>query len=159
MKKVLMIALLLINTVYADSTLCSANDEVVFSCDIKQKKLSVCKHKNRKQVIYRYGTPYKVELEIRSKPFFSSEQFVRANYENHLRFHNKGYDYIVYSNEFLEYDRHPNDGTAHYVEHHGVYVAKENRLLVKLTCNKVYSRMLGIESVASSVFDESYNSY
>jgi len=37
MKKVLMIALLLINTVYAESTLCSANDEVVFSCDIKRK--------------------------------------------------------------------------------------------------------------------------
>jgi len=158
MRNILMIVTLLASVMYADTTLCSNDSKVVLSCEIKKKKLSVCKYKNN-QIIYRYGTSHKVELEIKSKPSFSSMQFVRANYENHLRFHNKGYDYVVYSNEFLEYDKHPNDGTARYVEHSGLYVVKKKKVLAKLTCNKMYNKMIGIGNASKGVLEETYIGY
>jgi len=155
LKKLYVLVLLIVFT-YADTTLCTKSDEVVFSCDIKKKKLSVCKQNNH-EVIYRYGTPYKVELEIKSKPKYSYEQFIRANYEEHLRFHNKGYDYIVYANEFLEYDKHPNDGTQRYVEHSGVYVVKNKKLLARLACNKLYKNMMG--NMSKDILKEQYIGY
>ena len=144
--------------VYANITLCSRNEAVIFSCDMKKKKLSVCK-KNHYQYVYRYGTRKKVELEITAKPKFSSEQFIRAQYESHLRFHNKGYDYIVYSNELLVYDKNPYDETAHYEEHNGVYVVKDRKVLVKLRCKKMYPYMKGISSIINYVPKEKYIGY
>jgi len=158
MKKVLWVFSLLLSFIYADTTLCGKDDMVILSCDIKKKKLSICKQDNQK-VVYKYGTLNKIELEINTVPWISSEQFIRANYEEHLRFHNKGYDYIVYANEFLVYDRHPNDGTQHYVEHHGVYVVKNKKLLVKLTCNKIYPHMKGFGKVGNGARKENYIGY
>ena len=157
MKTALLLIWLISTSVYADTTLCKSDDIVVFSCNIKKKKLSVCKHKNK--IIYKYGVKNKVELQINSKPIYSYEQFVRANYEEHLRFHNKGYDYIVYSNEFMEYDKTPYDGTARYVSHNGVYVLKNNKLLTRLECKKTYPSMKGIHSLQHSVQKEKYTGY
>ena len=158
MKIVLLVIGLMFSLLYADTTLCSKGDTVVFSCDIKKKKLSVCKY-NGSQFVYRYGTRNKVELEIMAKPRLSSEQFIRVNYEEHLRFHNKGYDYIVYSNELMEYEKDPYDGTARYVEHSGVYVVKNKNVLAKLTCNKICPYMKGIGNIGNSILKEKYIGY
>ncbi len=105
-------------------------------------------------MVYRYGRSHKVELEIKSKPKFSSTQFIRAAYEGHLRFHNKGYDYIVYSNELYNGDK-----TGGYTEHHGVYVVKNKKVLAKLTCKKTYSHMKGIDNTGNDVLKETYIGY
>ena len=157
MKKILFPIILLLSFAYAETTLCNNSDVVVFSCDIKKKKLSVCKHKN--QIIYKYGTKNKIELKIKSKPRYSYRQFVRANYEEHLRFYNKGYDYIVYSSEFMEYEKSPYDKTAHYVEHNGVYVVKNKKLLATLRCTKTYPHMKWIGNIGNNAIKEKYIGY
>lgn len=142
--------------VLEDKTLCSSSDVVVLSCNIKQKILSVCQQKNNK-FVYKYGKPHKVELTISSKPLYSHNQFVRANVESRLRFHNKGYDYIVYSNNLFTYDKHPNDGTGVYKAGHGVYVLKNNKLLADLKCNKTYPYMEDIYKLRNSFRHEKYS--
>jgi hypothetical protein len=145
MRKFLLFIVILFSFVHADETLCSNSDVVVLSCNIKQKTLSVCHQKDNK-FVYKYGKSHKVELTISSRPLYSHNQFVRANVESRLRFHNKGYDYIVYSNDFFTYDKHPNDGTGVYKAGHGVYVVKNNKLLAELKCNKIYPHMKDIYS-------------
>ncbi len=137
-------------------TLCSSGDVVVLSCNIKQKILSVCHQKNNK-FVYKYGKPHKVELSISSSPLFSHNQFIRVNVETRLRFHNKGYDYIVYSNDFFTYDKHPNDGTGVYKAGHGVYVVKNNKLLTNLKCKKTYPYMKDMYKFKNSFRHEKYN--
>ena len=157
MKKVFFSVGVMFSFIYAKTALCNNGDIVVFSCDIKKKTLSVCKHK--KQIIYKYGTKNKIELKIKSKPRYSYRQFARANYEEHLRFYNKGYDYIVYSGEFMEYKKTPYDKTAHYVEHNGVYVVKNKKVISKLKCNKKYPHMKGLDKIGNSVLKEKYIGY
>lgn len=140
----------------AYETLCSSSDTVVLSCNIKQKILSVCQQKNNK-FVYKYGKPHKVELTISSRPLFSHNQFVRANVESRLRFHNKGYNYIVYSNDLFTYDKHPNDGTGVYKAGHGVYVVKNNKLLANIKCTKTYPNMKGIYNSKDSFRHEKYS--
>jgi len=144
------------DSVLADETLCSSSDDVVLSCNIKQKILSVCHQKDNK-FVYKYGKPHKVELTISSRPLYSHNQFIRMNVESRLRFHNKGYDYIVYSNDLFTYDKHPNDGTGVYKSGHGIYVVKNNKLLATLKCNKTYPYMEDIYRFRDSFRHEKYS--
>ena len=156
MKKILLLVTVLFGFAYADETLCAQDDVVIFSCDIKQKKLSVCQQKDS-AFVYRYGKPHKVELTITSSPSYSHRQFVRANVESRLRFHNKGYDYIVYSNSLFEYDNHPYDGTGAYRSGYGVYVVKNNKLLAELKCRKTYPYMEDMFKFRNSFKQEKYS--
>ncbi len=144
------------DSVLADETLCSNSDVVVLSCNIKQKILSVCHQKDNK-FVYKYGKPHNVELTISSRPLYSHNQFIRANEESRLRFHNKGYDYIVYSNDLFTYDNNPYDGTGRYEAGHGVYVVKNNKLLADLKCNKTYPDMGDIYSFRDNFEHEKYS--
>lgn len=143
---------------YADTTLCQKDDTIVFSCDIKQKKLAVCQKQDGKTV-YRYGTPENVELTIDSPPFYSHEHYIRANVAAHLRFHNKGYNYIIYETEFFEYENNPNDDTGKYVQRNGVYVVKNDKLLANLECNNINTNALGIGNQKNKFKQEEFIRY
>jgi len=152
MMKILLVVGLLTCFTYADTTLCEKGDMVVFSCDIKKKKLSICKGRNQR-IVYKYGTQHKVELEINKNPKYSHRQFVKANEEFHLRFHNKGYDYVVYTNELM-------NNAGGYKEHAGVYVVKDTKVLTRLTCRKMNDgNMIGIASTGKGVLKETYIGY
>jgi hypothetical protein len=48
-----------------DSSLCKANEEIVFAFQLEdQQWVSVCKEKNGKYLVYRFGNKNKIELQI-----------------------------------------------------------------------------------------------
>jgi len=138
-------------------TLCKPGEKTIFSCDTGGKKLSVCRKSSK--VSYRYGKPHHTELEISSRPYYSSRQFSRASTESHLRFHNRGYDYVIYSKEIYEYKNHPNDGTGRYNTYDGLYVVKNGRVITKKSCRRIYPHALGIERVGRYAKKEPFEEY
>ena len=68
MKKIITIFFVLIFTTntYAqfDKQLCKPNEEIVFAFQLKNLKwVSVCKEKNEKYIVYRFGNQNKIELQ------------------------------------------------------------------------------------------------
>ncbi len=136
------IQLLFVQSVFSAS-LCEKSEKVVFTCEIKKKKLSVCQPKDG-LVIYRYGTLQKKELTLRSKPYFSSTMHPGGG-GAHIRFQNNQYSYIVYS--FIR-------GINEKIEGAGVYVLKNDKLLVDLECTGFEDDIYGIRTVEGYIEEE-----
>jgi hypothetical protein len=88
------------------ASLCTPAEDVIFQCDLKGKRLSLCASRdfstNGGTVQYRYGVPAKMELlypetpqPARDRFFFSSTPYSGGG-EAHIRFSNGDYDYILF---------------------------------------------------------------
>jgi hypothetical protein len=88
------------------ASLCTPEETVIFQCDLKAKRLSLCASKdfsaNGGTLQYRYGVPAKIELLYPESPqpardrFFFSSTGYSGGGEAHIRFTNAGYDYLLF---------------------------------------------------------------
>lgn len=124
-----LVLILLSANAYSD-VLCKKDESVSFSCGLKSKNISVCRN-SEDALIYRFGTPKKIELELESEVHFSRTAFCGGG-EGHLTFFNGNYRYVVYSS--ISNGRWLDDGTREKVERAGVYVAKGDKLLTDIEC-------------------------
>ncbi len=126
------LSLLLLSGGLNAENLCGNEETTSFSCDIKSKSVSVCVTKQN-TLVYRYGKPEQIELELHAPVQFSSTSYSGGG-EGRLRFSNGRYDYIVYSGitngEWLDAEA----GVREKVELGGIYVVKDQNLLADLKC-------------------------
>ncbi len=106
---ILIVVLSYSSPVFGAETLCSTDEQVIFSCGIKgsSKTLSICASrpltKNKGYLQYRFGAPGKTELEFPasregSLARFSYSHYFRAQVDNtEVSFKNEGYEYSVFS--------------------------------------------------------------
>ena len=64
-----LVSILLSPSVYSDD-LCNTDERVSFSCNAESKRISVCRN-SEEALIYRFGTPHSIELELESDIHFS----------------------------------------------------------------------------------------
>jgi hypothetical protein len=94
----------------SEQTLCGAQEQIVFSCITRQKKmLSLCASGKLKQSVdrvqYRFGKPGKIELSYPEKSegwkdqFAFSTRMFSGGGEYHIRFVNGGVEYLLYDIE------------------------------------------------------------
>ena len=79
---------------------------MIFQCDLKGKRLSLCASRdfsaNGGTLQYRYGVPAKIELRYPESPqparerFFFSSTAYSGGGEAHIRFRNGDYEYILF---------------------------------------------------------------
>ena len=93
-----------------NKTLCKPNEEIIFSFQLKNKKwVGVCKEKNDKYIVYRFGTNNKVELQYpvhldsTSWQQFTFQGYIRGGGKQnaamrfgYLYFYNNNINYEVY---------------------------------------------------------------
>ena len=139
------IALLSFSNALTAKNLCNQEDDVIFSCEIKKKNVSVCQQKNS-TLTYKYGSSKKTELEIKSKPYLSSIMHPGGG-GAHLRFQNKEYSYIVYS--FIRGIKEKTEGA-------GIYILKSNKLLVGLECTGFEDDIYAIKSFEGGYIEEEF---
>lgn len=82
-------------------TQCKAGERVAYSCALGRKVVSVCITAGRR-VTYRYGPLGKPEMTVAStgqdgKAFRNEVMLSGGGNQQHLRFNNGGYEYVVYS--------------------------------------------------------------
>ncbi|MCG8339523.1 MAG: hypothetical protein MJE63_33865 [Proteobacteria bacterium] len=132
------------NTLIANN-LCNKDEKVIFSCEIKNKNASVCQLRN-KQLIYKFGSNEKIELTLKSKPYFSTAMYPGGG-GAHLRFRNKEYSYIVYS--FIRGIREKTEGA-------GIYVLKKDKLLADIECTGFKDEIYGIRTFEGGYLEEEF---
>jgi hypothetical protein len=103
----LLLATLCSPTFADEVTLCSAHEEIYFSCRVGGKIASVCASgnisPNNGYVQYRFGRLNNIELEYPKLPyppakFFSISDINQGNAQStHFKFRSGGYDYVIYS--------------------------------------------------------------
>lgn len=82
-------------------TQCMAGERVAYSCTLGRKVVSVCISAGR-QVTYRYGPLGKPEMTVVStgqdgKAHRNEVMLASGGNQQHLRFSNGGYEYLIYS--------------------------------------------------------------
>ena len=86
----------------AEETLCEGAEEIAFSCHVGAKTVSVCQTDER-SIIYRYGTPKKIELSYpdragkKAKPFFQETLPLYGGGLTYVGFQVIDYEYRIYS--------------------------------------------------------------
>ncbi len=91
------------------------NELSIFSFETNNgRKVTICKDKENKYIIYRYGTKQKIEFEFPSKSEASWKKFKYSSWLrgggmqnagidlNYLYFTNENYRYVVYDSYFSE---------------------------------------------------------
>jgi len=113
----------------AESTLCASDENIIFSCELKNKKIvSVCSSNSHKQghMDYRFGKKSKVELSYSANTQLPTQKFHRGeivyanNSEDVLWFKKGHYRYTVYS---------PTRGAP------GLSIALNGDVITRLECN------------------------
>lgn len=137
MKKIVFLLLLpaFTSNVLAQSrlSLCTADEQVAFSCHVGRKIASLCASKKLSKtegyVQYRFGLPAKVEMTYPeqigvhpSRTFKWGVLGFSGGGTDYYRFSNHGYDYVVYS------------GFGKGWTQEGVVVEKDGRRLQSLVC-------------------------
>ncbi|GLP99691.1 hypothetical protein GCM10007891_15450 [Methylophaga thalassica] len=127
----LLLLLCLSSSLYAENV-CHKQETISFSCHIKSKAVSVCVSA-QDTLIYRFGKPEQIELELHAPVQFSSTAYSGGG-EGRLRFSNGRYDYIVYSGisngEWIDAEA----GVREKREFAGIYVVKDKQVLADLKC-------------------------
>jgi len=121
----------------ATSSLCSPDEEVVFSCSCSNKTVSLCATKNLTadsgKLTYRYGTSKKVELEYPTIKIPPAKAFT-AHFEDwahgsisNISFTRGEYKYTVY-NRTITYEVNAHDDGS------GVEIYKNGKLVKDIWC-------------------------
>lgn len=145
MKKVLSIVLLsLASNSYAES-LCSSQEETVFSCDTKTESISICALTNDRiqaqRIRYLFGTKRKIELNYPKRNDKSSKQHFASNYtygpgfNSYISFRIGAFKYFVYSNHGNDVYSQTGDKMAIAFDQAGVAVFKDSALVKHIKCS------------------------
>ena len=137
----------------SEETMCSAHEEIYFSCPVGKKIISVCASGNISPesgyVQYRFGRPGSPELEFPTKSYPPKDRFSISDFHGgntnsvHLKFKTGGYTYVVFQS-----------ATS------GVYVEKNGRVVRNLVCDGGQYRQIsprakrGIKTVLPDDRDE-----
>lgn len=120
-------------------SLCSGNEEIVFSCSHDNKTVSLCSTKNLSpssgSITYRFGTKNKIELEYPSSKTTPADAF-KAHFESwakgsgsEISFVSGKYKYVVYNRKAVyEAVEHDNGG--------GVRIYKNEQPVKDMWCKQ-----------------------
>lgn len=117
-------------------SLCARGEEVIFSCGVGRKMVSVCGGRaTAPHAQYRFGVPGEIELAFPG-PGQSGLSYAREMYSGggalQIRFSNGGYDYAVYSRTVRTgFGR---DGRHNPRFSDGVMVRRDGRLIANRSC-------------------------
>jgi hypothetical protein len=96
--------LFVFQTAHAEESLCAGNEEIVFSCHVGRKIISLCRPSESPRVLtYRYGTPEHLELVHPGRgpeeqgEFYTSSSPLFGGGETTLAFTRADYEYKIYS--------------------------------------------------------------
>jgi hypothetical protein len=86
----------------SEAPACRRGERVIYACDFGTRRVAVCAVDNR--LSYRFGDARRTDLEIDSRPghvraYVGGVVGGGGGYQNHIRFTNNGYQYIVQSTE------------------------------------------------------------
>ncbi|MFC7377864.1 hypothetical protein [Brevundimonas sp. GCM10030266] len=84
----------------AEAPVCRRAERVIYACDFGERRVAVCAAEDR--LSYRFGTDRRTDLEIDSRPGRLSAHSGGVvggggGRQEHIRFSNNGYQYIVHS--------------------------------------------------------------
>lgn len=134
-------ALFFLCTSALGKSLCSADERIVFSCEIESKNVSACLAPDNK-VRYAYGTEAALELEL-DDPIFSSTGCVGGGISR-LRFRNGDYSYIVYdvmcNSEQIDEDQWSKTDFV------GVIVMNKDKVIASKGCTDFIDEVLGVNT-------------
>jgi hypothetical protein len=126
------------------ASLCIGEEVVVFTCPLKEKRVSVCASldadKKVKALMYRFGRPNKIEVEIpkdskNSVGAFSYNHILLASaWSSYLRIQNGQYRYYVYSASVRGPDD-PKSGASTRSEPSGVVALLKDKILFEGRCS------------------------
>lgn len=122
-------------------SLCKPEDNMVFSCEIESKNVSVCLTPN-KAIEYLYGNKDKVELRL-SAPVFSSTSCPGGGISR-LRFQNGNYSYIVY--DVMCNESRVSDTQWSKSDFAGLIVLNQNRVIINNDCTDFEDGVFGVNS-------------
>ncbi len=131
-------------------SLCSASEQVLFSCHTDKKVASLCASKrftrNSGYIQYRFGTKNLIEfkypqtLSTPNNHFYYYDVGYSRGWEDHISFKNGRYKYIVYEKFLWDGDIYGGD---HHTSTSGVMVLAPNGQESDLQCNSHKFRKFG----------------
>lgn len=122
----------------AEETLCEGAEGIVFSCHVGAKTVSVCQTGER-TIIYRYGTPKKIELTYpdrtvkNPKPFFQETLPLYGGGLTYLGFLVKDYEYRIYSKLGRTEGGSPEDRIPFFED--GVIILRGGKQIKQMVCD------------------------
>ncbi len=127
-------------------SLCKSSERVFFSCNIKNKVLSLCSspnlNRNSGYVQYRFGTTRKIELSFPEKEehpkgrFFYNGVATPGGILNHMSFKSGSYGYVVYDDTYID-----NQNIRNNKELAGVAVIHKQKVIKDLSCSSMKNRV------------------
>lgn len=146
MKAVLCIGLLFLTCNLHAQSICSPQEEIVFSCDTKTKIISICAamsgNTQQKRIRYLFGTKKgKIELAYPARDDKSSKQHFASNYgygpgfNSYISFRIGAFKYFVYSNHGDDAYSETGHKMAIAFDQAGVAIFKDSALVKHIKCS------------------------
>ncbi|WP_215796720.1 hypothetical protein [Rheinheimera oceanensis] len=148
---------------YEPASLCSADEQVIFACEVKHKLLSVCASADVSHTSgymqYRFGQPDKIELTYPATKvapqgrFFLSSAGFSGGGANIIRFNNSGYEYLVFD---LMRRTNFTPGEPHDAEFHaGIVTRRHGKITSTRSCdnNNASIRAVAFDVLETEEFD------
>jgi hypothetical protein len=153
----LLLVLSTLATLAMADTLCLPGEQIVFSCSVKMRIVSLCAStpftKNTGDMQYRFGTRSNIEFQFprtpsaQGKNFHLSSTSYGGGGETHLSFTNSSYEYIIY--ERMTKGEEDREGVRPTIFSAGVFVRKGSKQVAKYRCNS--NENAGINALAYDV--------
>lgn len=142
MRTAFVLSLLLVcQAVYAEESLCSGHEKIVFSCHVGKKIVSLCSDPKAPQdLTYRYGTPGHLELTYPNRDkhepgkFYTSSAPLFGGEVTSLAFRRGVYEYRIYSKiGRIDSDTHQEDRIPQFDD--GIAISKNDKMLKQQICD------------------------
>jgi hypothetical protein len=133
--------LLVCQTAYAEESLCSGHEKIVFSCHVGRKIISLCRAQKAPQdLTYRYGTPGHLELAYpdpkinEQRKFYTSSSPLFGGEVTYLAFRRGVYEYRIYSKiGRMDSDSNQQDRIPMFED--GLVISRNGKLLKQQVCD------------------------
>jgi len=133
--------LFVFQTSRAEESLCAGNEEIVFSCHVGRKIISLCRpSESPRALTYRYGTPEHLELVHPGREpdakgeFYTSSSPLFGGGETTLAFTRAGYEYKIYSKIGRADSGEPQEDRTPIFED-GLVISRSGKTLRQLVCD------------------------
>ena len=133
--------LLVVQVSYAEETLCTSKEKIIFSCHVEKKIISLCRPSQEKQsLIYRYGKLGHVELLYPSPGKASKAEFYRSTNplyggeDVNISFKRSTYEYSLYS-KITRADSDEHQESREPVFEDGLTIFQSGKVLKQLVCD------------------------
>jgi hypothetical protein len=135
LKKIIVVAGILLFSLSSfaqlNTELCKPSEEIVFAFQLKNLKwVSICKEKNEKYLVYRFGTKQKIELQYPAETDSASWQ--KFSFQGYSRGGGKenaamNFAYLSFNNQDTDYDIYEMWNSGDDQEKCGITVKKGNK--------------------------------